>query len=296
MANHLAIRRPDIDEEKFRLFTEEAGRAKTEEITNEELQAAERLAIDQELNEFFGMDGGLEGLYDLMKEDIETLEEQMKDDVIKVEELEAETEDPFHLQRFENEQKVFQKRRVEEAKEAKRETSTSTDYVKDEKSYGGTGYSTYNKPSAGYTYGGNKTYSSYSGGGYTQPNKSASGDGKVKDPKRLNEDVGFIASKVQDVAAQKVNGWKEKAQETGWGGKPSWKRRIRNFFRTKKARILLKTGMLMTLQLGMAIVGKKYEFEGMGQAAMFLGMMMGVFYLTRELVEDGFDPRGFGIL
>ena len=295
MANFLSVRRTDIDEERLKRFTEEAEQYKSEQISNEELREAEIAQQNEELNQFFGFDGGLEDFIAMYEEDMNILAEQMKDDVLKAEDLEVETEDPFHIKLFEAEQAVFQKRKVEEQKENVSKISSSTDYVKDSStktssfSSRTTGTSGYRSPTSSST-----TTTSSSSSLYG--NKSTTAKKEDEGPRRLNDDYGYVASKVQDVASQKVNGWREKPVETGWGGKPSWKRKFKNFFKSKKASILLKTGMLMTLQLGMAMIGKKYEFEGAGQMAMFLGMMMGVFYLTRELAEDGFDPRGFGIL
>lgn len=301
MANPLSIRRADTFEEQARLFTtdKETGYSLGDEITNEELIAAERQDVDALLNEFFDFENGLDDLVENYKEDIEMLAEKNKDDVIKRADLKANTEDPYHLKEYEKQRTVFSRKVLEDKKESLVGTmdySTSTDYVKTDIPKTSSGYAT---RSSNRSYGSStsSTYGTKSTTSYGTSSTKPNGPPKSGDEINLSDRISYVAENVMDVAIKPVKGWTDRVEETGWGsGKKSWKRKIKSFFKSKKANVLLKTGMLMTLQLGMAMVGKKYKFEGAGQTAAFLGMMMGVFYLTRELAEDGFDPRGFGIL
>lgn len=293
-SNYLAILKQGVDEEQYRAFTKEMESDRTE-ITNEDLLRAEREKVNRELFESMGFES-VEDMANYYKDDIVQFTKEAKK-VEPIVELEVEEDDPYHIKKYEAEQAVFIRRKIEDVKEGKKGNisySNSTDTIIDDKSkFNGYGNSN--------SYEKSKTSSPFDNrGGYGQNNSSRSNNPSApkegEKNKSINDDIGYIFSRVQETATQRVPGWNEKREVDGWASKPSFKRKTLNFLRSKKAKILSKTALLMSLQLGMAVVGKKYEFQGMGQMVTFLGMMMGVFYLTRELVEDGFDPRGFGIL
>lgn len=76
---------------------------------------------------------------------------------------------------------------------------------------------------------------------------------------------------------------------------PWWKRQVRkgrNFMRSNKGRITAKMGIVLMLQMCMAVYGKKYEFEGKQQMFGMFTLMLASFYMTKELSEDGFDVSG----
>lgn len=62
-------------------------------------------------------------------------------------------------------------------------------------------------------------------------------------------------------------------------------------FQTDKARMMMKVGAMLSLQMSMAIVSKRYEFDNSKQMLTYLGLMMGVFYIGHELSNEGLDPR-----
>jgi hypothetical protein len=54
----------------------------------------------------------------------------------------------------------------------------------------------------------------------------------------------------------------------------------------------MKVSAVLALQLAMAIFGKKYEFENFMQLITMFSLMVGSFFLTRELAEEGLDVTG----
>lgn len=118
-------------------------------------------------------------------------------------------------------------------------------------------------------------------------------------PKAI-DDFPRMNDSVQRMAMQRSTRWSQPApKEAGdeyihyakWHLK--FKHKCRKFFKSGKGRITTKVAALILLQLGMGVVGKRYQFENAGQMAMMFTMMVGSFFLTRELAEDGFDPTGF---
>lgn len=104
---------------------------------------------------------------------------------------------------------------------------------------------------------------------------------------------------VQRMGMQRSKAWNQPApKEAGdnyihyakWHQKLKYK--TKKFFKSGKGRITTKVAALILLQLGMGVVGKRYQFENAGQMAVMFTMMVGSFFLTRELAEDGFDPTG----
>ena len=290
-------------EEKIRERVQ-SGSEERHEISMEELEAENRRQNDLEINEFFELSGGLDELVEVYEEDINQAAEKHKDYVVKREELTRNEEDPFHVKNFEQHHKVFTKEKKEEwienFKEAEKDVENGTDdYVKDSTPFEPKEQFKrsieHSRGTGGTRYGGG--YGGSSSGKDSTKSNSYYKNENEKEPANLNMEMPRITDEVMKNASQSVPGWRERPQDKySWGRKPGWKKRIKRFFKKKKVHIMAKVGMIMALQLGMAMIGKRYEFEGMGQMAVFLGMMMGIFYLTRELAEDGFDARGMGII
>lgn len=287
--------------------------------SNEELDAEYKMSFDSKMNSFFGIEGGIEELTKMSIPSINIAQEEVKHKQLKVEDLEV-TKDKYNEDRYATETLTFDKDYIKRKQEEEKERikngesiSRSTDFViEDRPAYAdGSPWNKDEPESRGRGYFGQKEKrvnkeSVY----YSDRNSSNRGGYNTKDdkgnPKRKSDSVydhmGRIAQSTQDTA-MKTKPWKHYAKEesnnsawTSRNGKRSLLGRVKAFMRKPKFRITAKVGMLMSLQLGMAMVGKKYEFEGMGQAAMFLAMMMGVFYLTKELQNEDFDIRGLGIL
>lgn len=72
-----------------------------------------------------------------------------------------------------------------------------------------------------------------------------------------------------------------------WGNVKKW-------FKTRQARVIVKFGIAITFEMAMAMLAGKREFEGNGQMLAYLGMIMGAFIISNELMKEGFDPRKVG--
>lgn len=107
----------------------------------------------------------------------------------------------------------------------------------------------------------------YSHGAQSMRNMAFSGREKVKKKKKRNH-FGKKRFSVKNV----------------WGSVKEW-------FHSDESILLSKIGVMLCLETGMAIITKQHEFEGTGQMLAFLGMMLGVFYISREIRAEGFDPR-----
>jgi hypothetical protein len=68
---------------------------------------------------------------------------------------------------------------------------------------------------------------------------------------------------------------------------------IKKWFQTKQARVIVKFGIMVTFEMTMAVLAGKREFEGKGQMLAYLGMVMGAFVITNEMMKEGYDPRKF---
>lgn len=312
--------------EKNRFFREPDKRKTTSDDfhkTNEQLKAECDAIFDNKINDFFGFDGGIKELTSITLNNIQEAREEVKDNFLRTEDLKV-TDDPYHAKRYEKQKHTYSKEFIEKkyAEEKERiargeSVSRSTDYVVEDKSpyaEGSPWNRTEPEPKT-YGYSGsrekrvdNNRVHYGSSNRDSNSNKSTGYQTKSQGDNRKKSDsvydhMGRIAENTQTVA-MKSKPWKaydkEEANNNAWASSRNGKRtllgRVKRFMRKPKFRVTVKVGMLMTLQLGMAMVGKKYEFEGTGQAAMFLAMMMGVFYLTKELQNDDFDVKSFGIL
>lgn len=294
--------------------------------TNEELKFMCDTAFDAHISAFFGIEGGLEALTDDSVELTQAAQQEVKSQVMQEKELKT-TDDAFHQKKFERGKATITREYIEEKYAEEKEKiargesiSNSTDFVVEEPKSPYPDGSPWNRdkqsgPRTQSYFGGKEKgingervyYNDRERKDTTSRSTSSYQTGSTtKDRRKLDsvyDHMGRIADNTQNVA-MKTKRWKDYEKEearnnTSWSsgnGKQSLLGRIKRFVRKPKFRVTAKVGMLMTLQLGMAMVGKKYEFEGMGQAAAFLAMMMGVFYLTKELQNDDFDVKSFGIL
>lgn len=323
--SNIVVSQPQ-DNFNHRFFKDGSGLAnpRSKEVaykSNEELDAEYKATFDDKMNSFFGIEGGLAELTAMSIPTINIAQEEVKHKQLKVEDLQV-TKDKYNEDRYATETLTFDKEYIKRKQEEEKEKikngesiSRSTDYVVEDRPAYADG-SPWNKDepqSRGHGYFGQKEKrvnkesvyfsdrtSSKRGGYNTKDDKGTSRRERKADS--VYDHMGRIAQSTQDTA-MKTKPWKHYAKEesknsawTSRNQKRSLLGRVKAFMRKPKFRITAKVGMLMSLQLGMAMVGKKYEFEGMGQAAMFLAMMMGVFYLTKELQNEDFDIRGLGIL
>ena len=86
-----------------------------------------------------------------------------------------------------------------------------------------------------------------------------------------------------------------------YGGKQKFSiknmfRKTRDWFRNDEAKLLTKIGIAVCLEAGLLMITNKYRFEGPKEMFSYLAMMLGVFYISRELSSEGYDPRRLAIL
>lgn len=142
--------------------------------------------------------------------------------------------------------------------------------------------------------------SAATGSSATTGSSSASGSAQRGTRKAMDEFQRMNAN-VQRLGTQRTNGWTDyKETEEEYFSQfakntPFWKRgirKVRNFLKSGKGRITMKMGIVIALQMAMAVFGKKYEFESMGQMAMMFSLMLASFFMTRELSGEGLDVSG----
>lgn len=97
-------------------------------------------------------------------------------------------------------------------------------------------------------------------------------------------------------AAISSNGKLTETKEEGWAkyAKKTWWQKAKEFVKSKNFALGAKIAAMLGLNMGMAIVGKKYQIDSVGEGLTFIGCMLGVFFLTRELHKDGVDARQLG--
>lgn len=103
-----------------------------------------------------------------------------------------------------------------------------------------------------------------------------------------------------------VNGAIKKRKEHrpkphSFGGKRKFRfknvvKTVRDWFRTDDARVMTKVGIALCFETAIAVICGKYEFDGPTQTLGYLAMMMGVFYISRELLSEGYDPRRMNLI
>jgi hypothetical protein len=58
------------------------------------------------------------------------------------------------------------------------------------------------------------------------------------------------------------------------------------WFKSKDAGVVKKVGLLLSMQVAMAVISGKFEFDGPLHLLSYLGLTMGVFYVHRQLEKD----------
>ena len=72
--------------------------------------------------------------------------------------------------------------------------------------------------------------------------------------------------------------------------------RTKEWFNSDEGTIMLKVGAFISLETALGIMTKKFEFDGALQAVSFIGMMLGVFAIGRELSVEGLNPKNYGLV
>lgn len=145
------------------------------------------------------------------------------------------------------------------------------------------------------------TSSSMSSSTSTSGTTSSSGSTQQRGPRKAMDEFQRMNANVQRLGTQRTTGWTDyKETEEEYFAQyaknmPFWKRgmrKARNFFKSGKGRITMKMGIVIALQMAMAVFGKKYEFENAGQMAIMFSLMLASFFMTRELSGEGLDVSG----
>lgn len=90
---------------------------------------------------------------------------------------------------------------------------------------------------------------------------------------------------------------KEKRSEVRmFGGKKKFSPKVlwaktKNWFRSREAGLLIKVGIALTLQTMIAVITKQVELDGPGQTVSHLGMLLGLFYISKAIRDEGYDMR-----
>jgi hypothetical protein len=293
--NQLTLHR-DVDISKYAYFAKERDEF-IPEVSNEELLAEERVEREQLMSQmFFGdMGGSLADLYHIYQPTLEELDKEVPKVVLKVDQLPSETKDPLHVEDYNIASTVFARasttaRTMDEFMAggeyeplSPASGSRSTDHVVGSGAYG-------SRPSVRDNFDSTQrtTNPAYTG------TPTSSNTQQAGNPKHIYDDMHHINKNIQNIAATTPK-WNDDKREKSWG-KKGWWRRTKEWISGKKGRIMIKFGALLVLQLGMAVIGKKYKFDNLWQASGFLCMMLATFFITKELQSEGFDARGVGIL
>lgn len=280
---------------------------------DKELFETERVETFGKINDFFGLsdDANPFEFIDFIETTTSTLEEKYQGNMFErqVDKVEAFTEKEV-IERQEVPITTFERPRRKERDEDSVERESREFRLDMERQSGG--FTKRTEAEKNSRYGGMTSgYTKTSSGTNSYANRTSTAnktttkkeDGK---PSKAIDHFFSMNDSVQRVGASSVRGWTKK-QETderdnydkfgspvrGWR---KWVRKAKKIVKGNKGRIMLKVGATIALQFGMAVFGKKYEFENAGQMAMMFSMMLGTFFLSRELAEDGIDISGFNIL
>lgn len=231
---------------------------------------------------------------------ISQMETNIKEDaaqnIEQVEEFTVNDKDPFLAQEYkEKSERIIKNWALESEKESERETRTSTRASYEEPSR----TSTFNSGSgfahkSQYSNGGTRTTT-----GTVSNSQSSTVFNKTTDDERIRQQFGLGASKARDFAINsKFRDEEENFVSNAYrfGGKKKWGLRYMkdvtlSWMKTKKAKRLLKVAAAICLETSLAVMTKQFEFDGPTQLLSFVGMTLGIFYLTSELAKEGYDQR-----
>lgn len=275
------------DEADFRqkFFTKDRE-LRTQEITNEQMMEIERQSVDQDVSETFfgGMVASFDDLVALYENDMQAIEEETKSDVIKEEQLKVETEDPYSMKRFQEEESVFPKKRLEAklandpAAPRKPDGSTSTNNV----------INGSNSQRLGYN------------GGYNDPNyrpdnrtPTFTAGPKAGEKAHIMSHTDRAMTNAQNAAWNSPK-FEDSVGEEGWEAyaNKTWWQKAKSWVKGKNGRVMAKVTAFIVMQVGVALVSKKYVFDNWWQPVFFCSMMVGSFWMTKSLQKDGYDMRG----
>lgn len=214
--------------------------------------------------------------------DMEDLfEDHIVQQSIETEKLEVEKEDPFQTKIFEERKVVFTKPirdNVKEAEVINRSSSSRTQST------------TYQNSTHVYD-GGSAQRSTTTSYQHTSSATTAAN----KEAPSIFEHVMRISKNVENVA-YKTKPFEENKNQNPWGArKPTFWERCKAFFSSQKFRVMAKLGAMLSLQLFMAKLAGKYDIKNGAQFIGVIGLMLGSFYMSKELQSEGFDMRGFDI-
>lgn len=282
-------------------------------ISEDERHALKLEETSNNLTDFFGFNVGSmeEFTSSFIEQHSEELKSTYENSIVKEDALSART-DEENEKRFVDSQFIFQRRVAESKDLTEPDFSKSTQYVASQ-----------NEPAYGEKLANNRfremdRVQSRTTGFGQQPVRPTTasfgtpGASKPASPNQTTQNTGprdamdafsDMNSEVQKVGRQHIKGWNDSVEdEAGYfeayaNSTPWWKKSLRKaklFMKGKKGKITLKVGMLLALNMGMAVFSKRYQFENGKQMAAMFGFMMTSFFITRELSEEGIDLGGFG--
>lgn len=289
-------------------------------ISEDDQHAQILTETSNKLSEFFGFNVGSmdEFATSFVEQHSEELKDTYENSIVKEDTLSARTEKE-NEKRFQDSQFIFQRRVAESKNLTEPDWSKSTDYVmsQSEPGYGeklsnnrfkemerlqtrtaapaGFGQQTARPASTGF----DNAYRN-PGTGTTTTNKQTT---QNNEPRSAMDAFSDMNAEVQKVGRQRIKGWNTATEEEmGYfeayaHNTPWWKKSLRkakSFVKGKKGKITLKVGMLLALNMGMAVFSKRYKFEDGKQMAAMFAFMMTSFFITRELSEEGIELGGFG--
>lgn len=302
--------------------------------TNEEITEKQDHETISILSDLFDEDIGSMEFFtsdyaDSWKDKEDTIIKMTEEFSISADSLEARTE-AENIERFEDSQFIFNRKIAEDKGLTEPDFSQSTEYVISQstpeyakklghnsykrveqvKASGGFG-SQPNRSNTGFGHPTPKHEHVQSGYGSrgsvnnkTTPNKKAEA---VKHS--ANEVFPDINSAVVSIGSQPMPGWvksaaevKKEQEERSYfeqytKNRPWWKKALSNtksFIKGKKGRVMLKFGTYLAMNLAMGVFSKRLEFENSKQMTAMFAFMMGSFFLSRELSEEGINMNGFG--
>lgn len=213
-------------------------------------------------------------------------EEEAADRIEQVETFSVNEKDPFLEESFKQKSERMIKKMVlrKEQEEGRNPNDNSDSYTRTTKQYSTA------DPFGAKTYYGNTRETKAS----TQT-FDASGDQQSKSCWAHAPD---LSDKIKQTVVNGGRDWNDDNAKPIYyfGGKGKFKlkyflAKTKNWFRSKKGRRTVKMGMALCLETALAVITHKMHFDGNGQALAFIGMMLGLFYISNELWAEGYDPR-----
>lgn len=308
-----------LDELRKKYLEQDSKNLPRDERTVEEIQADEDTKAASEFFEFFGLDEDFnvdEGTdpLDVMgsvsdyienesKEDFQSAEAQREENInddakeqieqVDVSGFTVNKDDPFLIEDYKlKSERLIKKVLASEEEETRGSPESGTRGY--ESSYADS------KRDSSYTSRSSYESSSHrSSGGFRTADATASTvvDLEEKDKQKqaqyaeANEKIiGFAAAGPKLPPKKKSN----TVYQFGAKKRLSWKRikhSVRSWFKSERGTRVTKVGLMITMQTVLAIITKKYSFDGPTSLATFLGMNIGLFFVSAEINELGYDPR-----